>query len=432
MAATPPAAVTAAAEPAPQQSPSPPGGPVQLSHSELEALREWPRPDLVPDDDDVQAMLRAGRPYVFAMARMCIDRAGAPAGVELVERSGVASYDAKLVATMRTWRYRPLTRDGVASEACAPVPVMYHPSLQLVALKSCGFGAVLVGHQLFTGPSGSAVKVSYDGKQYDMRLATLDGREPVDRKPVGVLLSDYAGYELNLWAKPGDLAPVLLAPVLLARTPTESRRVALRAPGLRVQRGAPVRILGRKQQMVQVRILDDGPALTGWVPAAALGTTFRFELDALPRPGKRIYIASRTPLRDQPGGTVLTELRAREPDQAVEASELERQGDHVLVMIQDKRWWGIGWVAAQQLLPPGSAGDRHFPGPSSGNDHTRIELPLGTLVFDKPRGRAFGRTNGRKFADAHRTADGHTRIDIEFYGLTIDAWVANPPGAVQR
>jgi hypothetical protein len=405
---------------------------VQLSHFDLEALHQWPRPDILPDDKDVQAMLRAGRPYVFAMARMCIDQAGAPASVDLVERSGFAGYDAKLVATMRTWRYRPLIRDGAPSAACAPVAVMYHPALQFVTLKGCGFGAVFVGHEMLTSPTGSAgsaVKVSYDGKHYDARLATNDGRAPIAGKPVGILLSDYAGFELMLWAKPGDLAPVLLAPVLLARTPAETgRRIALRDPGLRIERGAPVRILARKKQMVQVQILDDDPALTGWVPAAALGTTFRHELDALPRPGKPVYIATKTALLDHPGGTVLTELRALEREQAVEASELERQGDHVLVMVQDKRWWGIGWVPARQLLRDHGRDRPSFP---SRNDHAKIELPLGTLVFDKPRGRAFGRTNGRKFAEARRTADGHTRIDIEFYGLTIDAWVASPSGAVQ-
>jgi hypothetical protein len=427
--------MTAAAEPAAQQAPSPPGDPVQLSHSELAALRKWPDPDVLPDDDDVQAMLRAGRPYVFASARMCIDRAGVPASVELVERSGFASYDAKLVATMRTWRYRPLTRDGEARPACAPVAFMYHPAQQFVTLRGCGFGAAFVGHQLFTSPTGSAVKVSNDGKPYDAQLATFDGREPVDGKPVGIPLSNHAGYEVVLWAKPGDLAPVLLAPVLLARTPAEvGRRIALRDPGLRIWRGVPVRILARKQQRVQVRILGDEPALTGWIPAAALGTTYRHELDALPRPGKRIYIASRTALLGQPGGTVLTELRAAERDQAVSASELERQGDHVLVMVQDKRWWAIGWVPAQRLLPAGSVDASHrFRGrPSSGNDQARIELPLGTLLYDKPRGWAFGRTNGRTTAQARATADGHTRIDIEFSGLTIEAWVANPPGAVQR
>jgi len=70
--------MTATAEPAP----APSGDPVQLSHAELAALREWPHPDVLPDDDDVQAMLRAGRPYVFASARICIDHTGVPASVD--------------------------------------------------------------------------------------------------------------------------------------------------------------------------------------------------------------------------------------------------------------------------------------------------------------------------------------------------------------
>lgn len=79
-------------------APESPASAVQLSHFELEALHKWPRPDILPDDRDVQAMLRAGRPYVFATARMCIDRAGVPTTVELLERSGFSGCDTKLVA----------------------------------------------------------------------------------------------------------------------------------------------------------------------------------------------------------------------------------------------------------------------------------------------------------------------------------------------
>ena len=76
----------------------------------------------------------------------------------------------------------------------------------------------------------------------------------------------YAGYEITLWAQPRDLAPVLSEPALLARTPAEVGAPLLtRTPGLRGERGAPVRILQRQKDQVQIQILDEEPGLIGWV-----------------------------------------------------------------------------------------------------------------------------------------------------------------------
>ena len=53
-------------------------------------------------------------------------------------------------------------------------------------------------------------------------------------------------------------------------------------------------------------------------------------------------------------------------------------------------------------------------------------------MFDRPRGTAFGRLNGRRTADVRRTSGGQAAIDAVINDLTIDAWVANPPQGVQR
>jgi hypothetical protein len=448
--ASAPAARAAPADP-PATPPATPltAGVEQLSHFDLEALRKWPRLDIVPDDADVQAMLRAGKPYVLATARMCIDRTGAPTAVELVERSGFPKYDAKLVATMRAWRYQPLVRDGEARAACGPVGFLYHPAIDFVAFEDCGCRAAFVGHQLFTSPTGPGVKVSYAGKQFDVGLATSDGERSIEGKPVRLLLSDYAGYDLKLWARPGDLAQVVRESTPLARTPDEHKRPReLKTPGVHLWAGAAVRVLARKQGLVQVRLLDDDRVLTGWLSASEVGLAHHGGIERMPGTSRRILLPDKTQVLDRPGGASLVELRADRGEAAVEVHEIERSGDDVLVEFQDRRWWVIGWVSAQQQVmhqPPRRPGPPvRRPGadkqPPRSRIDLRIDLPQGALVFDRPRGIAFGRVNRRKTAEVRRAsggqpvgqAGGQVAIDAVIGELTVDAWVTSPPAGGAR
>lgn len=396
----------------------------QLSHFELEALRQGLRVDILPDDEDLHAMLRAGREYVFAMARMCIDPTGAPTDVELIERSGFAGYDGKLVSKMRTWRYSPVLRDGAAVAACAPVAFMYHPAIQLVTGRDSGKLAAFTGRELFPSVSGSGVKASYEGASVDVRLAEHDDMRPVDGKPVNVRLSNYATFDLMLWAKPGDLAAVVRETVLLAPTADAVGRGAPEdAPGVRISRGTPVRVVGRKS-LVKVKTLDaDG--ITGWIHPALIGKSYRRYVDAFPHTGQRFSLKGKTPLLDKPGGKVLLKLRAR--DERYDAAELERRGDDVLVVVNEQKWWAVGWVDAQALQPPVEWRASSF----RDSGRASIKVSQGTLVFDKPHGKAIGRANRSTHVEVLQVSAGHTQLDIEMDGLHIAAWVVTPPGAVQ-
>jgi hypothetical protein len=398
---------------------------VQVSHFELEALRQWPRLDIRPEERDLQAMLRAGRSYVFATARICIDRAGVPTTVELVERSGFGGYDGKLISAMRTWRYSPVMRDGEARAACAPVAFMFHPSLQLVPGTDSGKLAVFVGREL-TSTDGSGVKAHYEGKSIDVRLATRDDAPPVDGTPVHVLLSNYASFELILWARPGDLASVLREPTLLAPTADEVRRQwPSDISGVRIKRGAPVRILGRKQSLAKIQLLgDDG--VTGWIAADLLVKSYRRDVDSSLGSGRQVFLPGKTLLRDRPGGKSVIKLRAQSG--LFEADELDRRDDQVQVVVDERHWWAVGWVDAEQLQRPVR---RQRPAsPDSGRP--TIAVPQGALVFDKPRGAAIGRVNRETIVEALRVAADHTQIDIELDGLHVNAWVVTPSGPVQR
>jgi hypothetical protein len=127
-------------------------------------------------------------------------------------------------------------------------------------------------------------------------------------------------------------------------------------------------------------------------------------------------------------------VRRRSTRPAIEAWEIERSGDNVLVKFQDQRWWAVGWVSAQQQLmrrPPRRSNPPARPG-GAAKTPPRIELPQGALVFDRPRGIAFGRVNRRTTADVRRTANGQAEIDAVIGRLIVDAWVANPPQGGQR
>jgi hypothetical protein len=242
---------------------------------------------------------------------------------------------------------------------------------------------------------------------------------PVEGTPVNVRLSNYATFDLMLWANPGDLATVMRETVLLAPTVGESRRRPEDAPGVRISRGTPVRVVGRKQSLVRVKTLDaDG--LTGWVHPELIGESYRRDVDAFPDTGQRFSLKGKTPLLERPGGKVVLKLRAR--DEPYAAAELERRGDDVLVVVNEQKWWAVGWVDAGALHPPAERRASTY----RNSGRASIAVAQGALVFDKPHGKAIGRANRSTHAEVLQVAAGHTQIDIEMDGLHLAAWVVTP------
>ncbi|MEZ4364480.1 MAG: hypothetical protein R3B48_30165 [Kofleriaceae bacterium] len=400
---------------------------MQLSHFELESLRQPPLQEIVPDDQDIQAMLRAGRDYVFAVAQLCIDRGGKPTTVELTERSGFGGYDLKLLAMMRAWRYTPVERDGEAKDACGPVAFMVHPALQLVTVTDSGSRAVFVGRELFPSASRSGVKVHYDGKEIDVRLARHVESEAVDEEANYILLSDYAGFELMLRADPKDLAWVLNAPALLAPTFDAARRTSSSGtPGLGLKAGSPVRVLGRKSWLSRVQSLEDAK-ITGWVPSQIVQKRYLAgSFGGAPSGDEQRSLAGRTALRDRPRGKVVMKLPAKRD--LFHAEVLERRGDQALVVVDEPHWWALGWVEVKRLLPPTRRGSPD----SDSRDRATFAVPQGAILFDQPRGKAIGRANRRTRAEALRVKHGYTEIDLVLDGLHVTAWVVTPSGEESR
>ena len=103
----------------------------------IEGSRIEGNPRIEPPDSVRQAMARAGQDKVKGLVKMCLDREGQVRSLAILRSTGHAEYDQRLLAGMRSWRYRPYRFDsGVAvaglhghhtssigsSEASAPGP----------------------------------------------------------------------------------------------------------------------------------------------------------------------------------------------------------------------------------------------------------------------------------------------------------------------
>ncbi len=91
----------------------------------LEASRIKGDPRIVPDDETKVAMTLAGKQRLVIPVKICLDEQGTPAKVEVLRPSGFSAYDAKIEATMLTWRYSPFLVNGVASRVCSAVTFVY-------------------------------------------------------------------------------------------------------------------------------------------------------------------------------------------------------------------------------------------------------------------------------------------------------------------
>jgi TonB family protein len=78
-----------------------------------------------PPDSTKAMILHEGKPMVRGTVRLCLDRGGRVTLAQMVGTSGYKDYDARLVAGVRSWRYRPYTVNGKAMPACSVVNFQY-------------------------------------------------------------------------------------------------------------------------------------------------------------------------------------------------------------------------------------------------------------------------------------------------------------------
>lgn len=417
--------------------------PQRVPPNALESLRVGARTDPVPDESDAQAMAHGTQPVLLAYVKLCVDAAGEPSSVVLLKSSGFPDYDAKLRAAVRTWRYRPFVVDGNARPVCTDVSFRYQVPNYAPPLQDCRYDAVFAGHELWTGPTGTRVDVAaLTGERAEVRLLMPGGRAPVEGEPVAIRFNRPTAYEITLWARPGDLAPVLREPVVLANTPEGAgAQLGSHDPGIRVVRGAAVQVVQRRGDAVQIQVLDDDQHATGWVPASVVATIYPRVPTQLVGDDHEVHVATNTDLLDKPRGAVLRQLRAKLGERTVTAFELERREGHVLVMVAELSWWALGWIPTQRLKPAGHKApqrdvvqpvkiERAVPGISLQEEERGwMEVPEGALLLDRPGGTAFGRVKKRSLERVEEVASGHAKLRIYNGPFVVSAWVAGTPPA---
>ncbi len=110
----------------PPPPPPPPQPPQVVNQQQLEQKRVAGEKQIIPDDDVKLQISRAGASRVVATVKICINEGGAVEGLTVVKSSGYPSYDRKILAKMRQWRYSPYQVNGKAVAVCSPVTFIYN------------------------------------------------------------------------------------------------------------------------------------------------------------------------------------------------------------------------------------------------------------------------------------------------------------------
>ena len=61
-----------------------------------------------------------------AAFKFCVDESGRVAAVTLLQTSGDEAYDAKIIAKMQQWAYRPVIVDGHPTAVCSAITFIYN------------------------------------------------------------------------------------------------------------------------------------------------------------------------------------------------------------------------------------------------------------------------------------------------------------------
>ena len=78
-----------------------------------------------PDAEDKTRIAKAGSPRIYAAIDVCFNATGTVTSVELLSRSGLPHYDAKLLAAARLWRFEPVVEGGRPIASCSIAKFVY-------------------------------------------------------------------------------------------------------------------------------------------------------------------------------------------------------------------------------------------------------------------------------------------------------------------
>jgi len=100
------------------------GGPPVIAPNRLEPLRIAGELTITPDDDVKLAAKQTGQ-ELHGSFKFCLDETGHLTGVTMLQTTHVESYDAKIVAAMQRWAYRPVMVDGHAIAVCSAITFIF-------------------------------------------------------------------------------------------------------------------------------------------------------------------------------------------------------------------------------------------------------------------------------------------------------------------
>jgi hypothetical protein len=91
----------------------------------LEGKRTFGNKAIAPDDETKTEIQRLGSPILEGSFRICLDATGAIESILPLRSTGIAAYDRKLLAGMRTWRYSAYKIDDQGVPVCTAVTFIY-------------------------------------------------------------------------------------------------------------------------------------------------------------------------------------------------------------------------------------------------------------------------------------------------------------------
>jgi protein TonB len=103
--------------------------PQNVAPQALEGQRVAGDKNIVPDDVTKVEISRAGKEKIVGSFKLCIDTDGKPSAVKQLKSTGFSKYDEKIVAGIKTWRYKPYEVNGKAAAVCTAVTFIYSQPL---------------------------------------------------------------------------------------------------------------------------------------------------------------------------------------------------------------------------------------------------------------------------------------------------------------
>jgi TonB family protein len=423
----------AMASPAPPPPLLPPSDVV--APTALEVLRVSGEKLIVPDEATKIEIFRSGKTKLVTTYKICVDAAGSVSALNLLKSSGFPDYDAKLLTTMWTWRYRPYLVEGVARPVCTSVTFIYQQrdapaslsaaDRERLALRESGYAVFFTGRDVLVEPGGAPLP------RVEARPALLPVLTPAGRAPredeVHALKVAATGFELVVWCVPDGSASSVREPVLLAKTrKLAGTPVLARVSGVRLRRGAPVDVLRKDGDTVRVRFREDSVVVEGWIPARAVGKLIPLGDDETFSDGSLATVPASTPLRDRPQGAPLTLVPEGEKTWPRKVLELERRRGHALVMFDRDSylWWAAGWVPVENLGRGREIPSLVQPSKIWSSQRAVVKIREGAPVLLEPGRVAFGRATEDREEEVMDCREGHCKISISSDLGILEAWVA--------